>query len=183
MPASDQGTSSQRYQFIPRTLIFLYREGQILLLKGSPSKRLWAGKYNGIGGHVEKGEDVLSAAQRELREEAGLQLSELQLTGIITIDVHSPAEPGPETSPGIVLFVFTGEVPAGIEPRPSREGELIWIETSRLAEYPLVEDLPAILPHVAKHRSKRSVFYAAYSYDVQNRLNISFANGGELWLN
>jgi 8-oxo-dGTP diphosphatase len=68
MPKSEQGVNQGRFSVIPRTLIFITHGDKILLIKGSPFKRLWANQYNGIGGHIEKGEDVLSAARRELRE-------------------------------------------------------------------------------------------------------------------
>ena len=71
MPQSDQGATNDRYAVIPRVAIFLRREDSFLLLKGAPTKRLWANKYNGLGGHVERGEDALFAAKRELLEETG----------------------------------------------------------------------------------------------------------------
>jgi 8-oxo-dGTP diphosphatase len=49
---------------IPRVAVFLRRNDSYLLLKGAPTKRLWANKYNGLGGHIERGEDVLSAAKQ-----------------------------------------------------------------------------------------------------------------------
>ena len=52
MPKSDQGVRNDRYKIIPRTLIFVTRGEQVLLLKGAEHKRLWANQYNGIGGHV-----------------------------------------------------------------------------------------------------------------------------------
>jgi len=55
MPQSDQGVTRDRYMLIPRTIIFLRRGDFCLLIKGAPTKRLWAGKYNGVGGHVERG--------------------------------------------------------------------------------------------------------------------------------
>ena len=53
MPSSDQGLTNDRYTLIPRVLVFLTRGDTVLLLKGAPTKRLWAGKYNGVGGHVD----------------------------------------------------------------------------------------------------------------------------------
>jgi len=68
-----QGVSQDRYTVIPRVLIFPFAsDGKVLLLKGAAHKRIWAGLWNGIGGHVETGESILQAAQRELREETGL---------------------------------------------------------------------------------------------------------------
>ena len=46
MPQSDQGITKDRYTVIPRTAIFLWRGDFVLLLKGAPTKRLWANKYN-----------------------------------------------------------------------------------------------------------------------------------------
>jgi 8-oxo-dGTP pyrophosphatase MutT (NUDIX family) len=43
--------------------------------------------YNGIGGHIEAGEDILEAAQRELNEETGISQVELSICGQIMIDV------------------------------------------------------------------------------------------------
>ena len=81
MPASDQGSLTGRYTLIPRTLIFLSCGNRMLLIKGAPHKRLWANLYNGIGGHVERGEDILSAARRELQEEIGMAAKEFQYLG------------------------------------------------------------------------------------------------------
>src|SRR5215216_5182829 len=114
MPLSDQGVSHDRYTVIPRTAIFLRRGDAYLLLKGAPTKRLWANQYNGLGGHVERREDILSAAKRELLEESGLT-ADLWLSGIAIIDSG-------EAEAGICLYLFAGECLEG-EPQPSEEGQ------------------------------------------------------------
>ena len=74
MPVSDQGINRRRYTLVPRVLIFLTQGSKILLIKGAKDKQLWAGLYNGIGGHIEQGEDILSAVNRELYDKLVLFL-------------------------------------------------------------------------------------------------------------
>jgi 8-oxo-dGTP diphosphatase len=171
MPAIDQGVevslSRNRYTLIPRTLVFITRGDRVLLLRGSPQKRIWANKYNGIGGHIERDEDVYSAAMREVREETGLEVESLRLCGLINIDSNQ--------SSGIMLFVFTAESPSG-EPIPSAEGSLEWIARDQLLHLDLVEDLPVILPRAIDHPRNAPPFFAHYGYDEQERLIIRFAD-------
>ncbi|HEY57570.1 MAG TPA: NUDIX domain-containing protein [Anaerolineae bacterium] len=166
MKPGDQGASHDRYTVVPRTLVFLLRGERVLLLKGAPTKRLWANKYNGLGGHVERGEDVLSAARRELREEARLEDASLHLVGIVTIDTGQ--------DPGVGLFVFRGEAPEGWEPSPSPEGQPEWVPVTELTRYPLVEDLRVVLPRVLAWQPDAPPFFALYTFDAQGQLRITF---------
>jgi 8-oxo-dGTP diphosphatase len=165
MPVSEQGVTRDRYTFIPRTLIFLTRAAEVLLLKGAPHKRLWANRYNGVGGHIERGEDLLAAARRELAEETGLAVPALWLCGTVFVDT------GQEI--GIAIFVLRGECAAG-DPQPSSEGSLEWIPIDQIQAYPLVEDLFTLLPRVLSQRPGDPPFSALSTYDDQDRLEISF---------
>jgi 8-oxo-dGTP pyrophosphatase MutT (NUDIX family) len=93
MNATEQQTrTANRHLVTPRVLIFLTRgrdrAQEVLLLKGAPDKRLWANRYNGLGGHVEATEDVYAAARREVQEEAGIAVDGLALRGVVTIDTQ-----------------------------------------------------------------------------------------------
>ncbi len=166
MPLTDQGVNFERYMFIPRTLVFLTCADKVLLIKGAPTKRLWAGKYNGLGGHIEPGEDVLAAARREVQEEAGIEAADLWLAGVIAIDTNR--------NPGIVIFVFRG-VCTSFQVSPSAEGLLEWLPQAGLESLPLVEDLPRLLPLVLSQRPAGEPFFARYAYAQDGRLSIRFS--------
>ncbi len=164
MPLADQGLDAARYLLIPRTVIFLRRGDSYLLLKGAATKRLWAGKYNGLGGHVEPGEDVLTAARREVREEAGLE-AELWLCGIVLVEAGNA---------GVCLFVFGGECPSG-KPRPSAEGVPEWVTLEQVSQLPIVEDVPLWLSKIHSMKRGDPPFFARSFYDAHGQLVVHFA--------
>ncbi len=154
MDNQKQNLLPDRYQVVPRTLIFIRNDDEILLLKGAVDKKNWPGLYNGIGGHIERGEDAISAAQRELFEETGLENIHLDLRAIIFIDV--------EEHQGISMFVFLGNSnkKALIS---SEEGIIDWIKIDRIHNFPLVEDLYQLIPMVLS--TEKNIQFGRYYYN------------------
>ncbi len=172
MPASDQGVTHDRYMLIPRVLIFVTRGNRVLLLRGSPTKRLWANQYNGVGGHLEPGEDILSAARRELLEETGLRADpsagsgqDLWLCGTVVVETGE--------NPGIGIYVFSGESSHG-EPKASSEGRLEWVPFEDVPNLPTVEDLPVLLKRIRKMKRGDAPFHAR-SFYKDGKLTVVFA--------
>jgi len=161
MPVSDQGLDKQRYSVIPRTLIFVFKHNDVLLLKGAENKKIWAGKFNGLGGHIEVGEDVLTSAKRELAEEAGINDIDLHCCGVVMCDV--------EAQHGIAVFLFRGEY-GGQQLTISEEGNLHWVSMSSLGQLPLVEDLSVLLPKVWQWKPGDRILSGLNYYDEEGNL-------------
>ncbi len=166
MSLAGQQLDPARYRVVPRTLTFLTRGDQLLLLRVPEGRGAWAGRFNGVGGHLEPGEDPLTGARREILEETGLEPGNLTLRGVVLIDTGQPT--------GIALYVFLGTCPDGGEPRPGDEGEPVWVHVGDLASVPLVDDLPTLLPRVLQSAHQDAPFSAVYHYDAQGRLSIHF---------
>ena len=100
------------------------------------------GKYNGLGGKVDAGEEIITCIRREVREEAGLECDELVLRGTISwpgFGKHGEDWFG---------FVFRIDRWHGTLQAANAEGELLWVDVDRLLDLPLWEGDRFFLPLV-----------------------------------
>ena len=165
MSLPGQRPDPNRYNIIPRTLSFLIHEDKVLLIIIAAGKSSWSGKYNGIGGHIEQGEDPKSSAIREIGEEAGISIDQLTLCGVMMIDVGH--------TPGIGLYIFVGETD-GSQPRGNDEGTPEWIHINSLADVPLVEDLTELLPRSLSSFRNHSPFTGITTFSPSGDPILSF---------
>lgn len=100
------------------------------------------GKYNGLGGKLDPHEHIVDGMRRELREEAAIEATSLQLRGTISWPGFGKAG---EDWFGFIFVIdaFTGEPPA-----ENAEGTLSWIPRERLLDLPMWDGDRHFLPLV-----------------------------------
>ena len=100
------------------------------------------GKYNGLGGKMDPGEDVVTCMRREIREEAGIECTQLVLRGTINWTNFGPH------GEDWLGFVFRIDAFTGSPLANNPEGELEWVPLTRLSELPMWEGDRHFLPLV-----------------------------------
>ena len=123
------------------------------VLLGFKKNGFGAGKYTGIGGKVEAGETIVSAAVRELEEETGVKAIEhnLQYAGHLTFMFPSK----PDWSQ--VVHVFRVIAWEGI-PMESDEVKPIWVKVTQLPLEQMWQDAHHWLPGILNGKSVRMRF-------------------------
>ncbi len=100
------------------------------------------GKFNGLGGKMESGEDIITCIKREILEEAGIDATKISLRGTI----NWPGFGGEgEDWFGFIFLVteFQGEVL-----QSNNEGDLMWKNIDELQKLPMWEGDRYFLPLV-----------------------------------
>ena len=100
------------------------------------------GKYNGLGGHMERDEDIASALVREIREESGLEVVRMSLRGSINWTGFGPK------GEDWIGFVFLVEETRGEPVMRNEEGPLEWVEIGRIPSLPMWEGDKYFMPLV-----------------------------------
>ena len=100
------------------------------------------GKYNGLGGKIERDEDVVACMRREIREEAAIECTSMQLRG--TISWPGFGKNGEDW----LGFVFVIDGWEGVPLESNPEGTLEWVEVERILELPLWDGDRQFLPLV-----------------------------------
>ncbi|MEZ3427153.1 MAG: 8-oxo-dGTP diphosphatase [Lachnospiraceae bacterium] len=115
------------------TVLCLIQKGDAYLLQDRVKKD-WKG-YTLPGGHVEKGESIVDAVIREMKEETGLTVLHPRLCGIKQFPIESGR---------YLVFLFRADDFTG-ELVSSEEGEMHWISRKELPDVNLVEDFEELL--------------------------------------
>ncbi len=108
---------------VPFTLVYVKDDNNVLLIKKAKGKS-HEGQWIGLGGKVELGEDPISSAVREFKEESGLTLGNPKLRGTL-IWVS-------ESILGIIHIVTATEYTGRLT--ESEEGSLMWHPIEGLSE-------------------------------------------------
>lgn len=125
------------------------------------------GKYNGLGGKIERGEAVSVGMRREIQEESGIAAHELRLRG--TISWPGFGKQGADW----FGFIFVIPTWGGTPHAGNHEGTLEWIARDRLLDLPMwdsdrlflpmvFDDSPAIFHGVMPYANGRMV---SWSYE------------------
>lgn len=100
------------------------------------------GKCNGLGGKLERGEDIVAGMRREIREESGLACDTLELRGTVSWPGFGPH------GEDWFGFIFLAPRWHGTLHASAPEGELFWHPVERILELPLWEGDRHFLPLV-----------------------------------
>ncbi len=107
------------------------RQSVLMVHRNARPEDQHLGKYNGLGGKLERDEEIVDGMQRELREEAGITALELTLRG--TVSWPGFGKNGEDWFAFIFLITrFEGEPPAR-----NVEGTLEWVPLARIMDLPL----------------------------------------------
>ncbi len=115
------------------------------------------GKYNGLGGKMLAGEDVMGCLRREIYEEAGIECEEIILRGTINWTGFGPQ------GENWLGFIFRIDRFRGVPFAENEEGTLNWEPIDRLAELPMWEGDRFFLPLVFDDDPR--MFYGYMPYE------------------
>ncbi len=140
------------------TLAYIVRDGSVLLChRVARHSDIQHGKYNGVGGHIERDEDPVTCIRREIAEETGLRVAEPTLRGTISWPGFGP------NGEDHFAFVFRVDDVAGEPLAENNEGTLAWHPIDRLHELPMWEGDRLFLPFVFD--AHPDLFHLVIPYD------------------
>ncbi|PKQ31547.1 MAG: 7,8-dihydro-8-oxoguanine triphosphatase [Actinobacteria bacterium HGW-Actinobacteria-2] len=106
---------------------------QVLLVYRTRDGDEHQGKWNGLGGKLEADEDIYSSLCRELREEAGIEVTAARLRGTVSWPGFGA------DGQNWFGFIFLIDAYTGTIPERNEDGPLVWHDIDALADLPMWE--------------------------------------------
>ncbi len=139
------------------TLCYIERGDEYLFLhRVKKEADVNAGKYIGVGGHIEQGESPVACMKREIAEETGLRVKKYRYLGKIDFlnDLYAP-----ERMYLYKVTAYEGEL------SPCDEGDLLWVKKNVMMNLNLWEGDRIFLPLLDKENPKPFQLDLHYSGD------------------
>lgn len=131
------------HKFEDTVICYLIKNDEVLMLfRNKKEVDINKGKWIGVGGHIEKGEDPLAAVIREVKEETALRINKCEMASTITFFFKEDVE---------VMHVFTSTDFSGEVDYDCVEGTLKWIPLNNLFNIPLWEGDKLFLKPILNH--------------------------------
>jgi 8-oxo-dGTP diphosphatase len=137
--------------------VFIRRGDRYLVLKRSDQKRFAPGVIHPVGGKLELNEDALTAALREVREEAGVTVKNVRLEAVI-----NELLPPPDHNFNWLIYHFSADYDSG-EVIGTEEGELVWLTADEIRSSKLFASVKPLIREILDP-SVGTVF-ATFTYD------------------
>ncbi len=137
------------------TLCYVVKNGKILLIK--KKRGLGAGKWNGPGGKVQKGEDIAEAAAREVYEEIGIVPDNPRKVGELEFYF------GQENNVNWHVHVFVAGDFDGIE-KETKEAEPKWFSMNKIPFREMWPDDEMWFPLMLQGKKFHGKFYFDKDY-------------------
>ena len=142
------------HKFEDTVICYLIKDNKVLMLfRNKKEVDINKGKWIGVGGHIEQGEDPLTAIIREVWEETTLQVNKCESVAEITFFFKNDVE---------VMHVFTCTDFIGEVDYNCSEGTLKWIPLDELFSIPLWEGDKLFLKPIL---DKESFFEMSMKYE------------------
>jgi len=132
------------------TLCIPHKENRVLL--GMKKRGFGQGRWNGFGGKLEEGETIEQAALREVREECGIEVSDMEELGTVQF-----SWPRKESQEDLEVHIFKARAFEG-EPVETEEMKPQWFGLDEIPFTAMWQDDPYWFPYFLKDRKFEGKF-------------------------